>query len=300
MTILTKLKGGLGNQLFQYATGRFISDKTDRKLFLDVTGFYSPSLNKDTVRQFDLEKFNINAKILSSKEVQKIKNPYGILSKVIRYLKHKVLNLHYYDYEPDFIKSVQNLILKNKDTYIEGYFQSEKNFLEIRDVLLQELSLKEEFKSETFKNLQNEIQNCNSVSVHIRRGDYIKNPTVMNYHGICSLEYYQNAINKIREYVEKPSFYFFSDDPAWVSENVDLNENSKIISDKNLSAPEELILMSTCKHNIISNSTFSWWGAWLNKNHDKLVIAPNPWVEKSPSPHKNIIPETWIQLNKNH
>lgn len=300
MIILTKLKGGLGNQLFQYATGRLLSNKTDRELFLDVTGFSAPVSNTDTVRQFDLEKFNINAKILPPEEVQKIKNPYGIISKGIRYFKHKVLNLHYYDFEPLFFESAQKRISKNKNIYIEGYFQSEKNFLGIREILLQELSLKEEFKSKEFIRLQSEIESKNSVSVHIRRGDYIKNPGVTKYHGICSLKYYQNAINKVKESVVNPVFYFFSDDPVWVSENVDLNENSKIISDKNLSAPEELILMSTCKHNIISNSTFSWWGAWLNKNYDKLVIAPTPWVEKSPSPHKNIISETWIQLPKNH
>ncbi|MFA7193542.1 MAG: alpha-1,2-fucosyltransferase [Candidatus Paceibacterota bacterium] len=296
--IITKIKGGLGNQMFEYATGRFLAYKTGADLYLDANQI--PSHKKEISRDFDLIKFNIQAKPASIEEIQKIKNPFGRISDIMRKISQKIFFKYRIDFHPSFLKKIENKLKKNKSAYVEGYFQSEKNFLEIREILLQELSLKEEFKSETFKDLQTEIQNCHSVSVHVRRGDYVQNPGARRYHGICSLKYYQNAINTIKESVENPSFYFFSDDPAWVSENFDLSENSEIISDKNLSAPEELILMSTCKHNIISNSTFSWWGAWLNKNHDKLVIAPTPWIQQWPSPHKNIIPETWIQLPKNH
>lgn len=289
--IITKLKGGLGNQMFQYATGRMLSQKTKASLFLDTSWF--SNTKKDIDRNFDLNKLNI-----ISEEVKY--NP-GLVEKFINLFNQKILRKYYFDFEPELLKEAEAKILQNHNVYLNGYFQSEKNFLEIRNILLEEFSLKEEFKSQKFKELQNEIQNCNSISVHIRRGDYIKNSSVTKYHGICSVDYYKNAMKLISEKSsETTTFYFFSDDPKWVSENFELNENAKIVSDQSLSAIEELFLMSSCKHNIIANSTFSWWAAWLNQNHDKIVISPTPWVEKTPNPHPNIIPETWIKIPKNH
>jgi hypothetical protein len=300
MIILTKIKGGLGNQMFQYATGRIISHEANADLFLDTTGFNATQTNTDTVRHFDLEKLNITANTLPYDETYKIKNPLGLFSKALRFFNQKILNKHYFDFEPALLEKAESKISQNKNVYLEGYFQSEKNFAPIRDILLEEFSLKEEFKSSKFKELQSEIQSNNSVSVHVRRGDYVKNPSVTKYHGICSISYYKTAIETIKNRTTNPVLYFFSDDPKWVSENFDLNENAKIISDQNLSAPEELFLMSSCKHNIIANSTFSWWGAWLNQNHDKIVTSPTPWVQFKPNPHPNIIPEAWIKIPKNH
>jgi hypothetical protein len=288
--IITKLKGGLGNQMFQYATGRMLSQKTSTALLLDTSWFLEPK--SDINRNFDLDKLNITSKEVAYKS--------KIIESLTRFFNQKILNKHYFDFEPELLKNSEEKIIQNKNVYLDGYFQTEKNFSEIREILLQELSLKEEFKSPEFKELQTEIQNNNSVGIHIRRGDYIKNPSVTKYHGICSVSYYKTAIETIKSKTTAPVLYFFSDDPKWVSENFELNENAKIISDQNLSAPEELFLMSSCKHNIIANSTFSWWAAWLNQNHDKIVISPTPWVEKTPNPHPNIIPETWIKIPKNH
>lgn len=296
--LLIKIKGGLGNQMFQYATGRLLSHKNGIDLFLDAN--FIPSNKKEESRDFDLIKFNIVASPSLPEEAEKIRNKLGIFSKIIRKIKTKIFSKYILDFHPKLLRKIDQKIKKDKDVYVEGYFQSEKNFLEIKDILLKEFTLKEEFQSETFKKIQAELISKNSVSVHVRRGDYTSNPSVQKYHGACSLEYYKNAINKVKESVENPVFYFFSDDPNWISENFELNENKKIISGKNLSTPEELILMSSCKHNIIANSTFSWWGAWLNQNHDKIVISPTPWVEKLPNPHPNIIPETWIKMPKNH
>jgi hypothetical protein len=288
--ILTKLKGGLGNQLFQYSTGRYLAHKTGDTLQLDISSF--KKTGSDTFRNFDLNKLNINAEI-SEKTL-----PFYLRLK--RFLNHKFFRKFYQDHHPELLRKNEEKIKSGKNIYLEGYFQSEKNFSEIREILLKELTLKEEFQSQTFKEIKNEISNCNSVSIHIRRGDYIKNPSVTKYHGICDINYYQNAISEIKNKITNPVFYFFSDDSKWVAENFEMNEKMKIVSGKNLSAPEELFLMSFCKHNIIANSTFSWWSAWLNQNHDKIVIAPTPWIDALPNPHKNIIPETWIQIPKNH
>lgn len=296
--IIIKIKGGLGNQMFQYAVGKKLSLETGEVLFLDANKL--PSHNKEIPRDFDLIKFNIDSKLISSNDVEKFRNPFGIISRAIRKIRTKILFQYNLDFHPNYLTKVKNIIKSGKNVYIEGYFQSERNFAEIREILLSEFSLKEEFKSPTFEELRSEISKLNSVSVHIRRGDYVNNPKVLKYHGICSVEYYKNAMSKICESIENPVFYFFSDDPNWISENFDLNENTKIISGKSLTAPEELILMSSCKHNIIANSTFSWWGAWLNQNYDKIVISPTPWVNFKFNPHKNITPETWINLPKSH
>ncbi len=292
--ILTKLKGGLGNQMFQYATARFLGHKTNTTIVLDISSFNNKFQNNtDTQRDFDLGKMNISSNIDST--------PLKFSLRLSRFLNHKIFKKFHEDYDKDLLIKYEENLKSGKNIYLEGYFQSEKNFAPIRDILLKEFSLKEEFKSPKFTELQSEIQECNSVGIHIRRGDYIKSSAVTSYHGICSIEYYKNAMKLISEKsTNTPNFYFFSDDPQWVSENLELNESAKIISDQKLSAVEELFLMSSCKHNIIANSTFSWWAAWLNQNHDKIVISPTPWVEKTPNPHPNIIPETWIKIPKNH
>jgi hypothetical protein len=299
--LTTNLKGGLGNQMFQYATGRYLSIKTGSELFLDTHWFSKEKEpNGDIEREFELNHFNIQAKIAIQEEVSKIRNPHGKLSEIFRKFEKKFLNRHYLDYHPTLLKKYAQKLIAHKNVYLNGFFQSEKNFAEIRDILLREFTLKPEFQSELFKQITREIsEQKNSVSIHIRRGDYIKNNNTNKYHGVCSLSYYEKAIELISDEIIEPKFYIFSDDPEWAKENLKIKQNYEIISGRKLSMQEEMILMSNCKHNIIANSTFSWWGAWLNQNSGKIVIAPTPWVDKQPNPHKNILPETWLQISKN-
>ena len=120
--------------------------------------------------------------------------------------------------------------------------------------------------------------------------------TTNKFHGVCSLEYYANAIKNVSEKVVNPVFYVFSDDIAWVKENLKIDFPTKYVSDGILKDYEELMLMSYCKHNIIANSSFSWWGAWLNKNPEKVVVAPKQWFADESVDTSEIIPETWIRL----
>jgi hypothetical protein len=286
--ITTNLKGGLGNQMFQYATGRFLAYKNRSELKL----FKEPASKLDTYRNYELGKFNIQENFVPNFK----KN-----------LPDKIFRRHYPDYHPALLTKASAKLSKGKNVYLNGFFQSEKNFLEIRDVLLKEFTLKEEFKSDSFKKLSEHISSqSNSVSIHIRRGDYVKNSQTNKYHGTCSLSYYEKAIENISEQIEnsspenqQPIFYIFTDDVAWAKENLILSEEHQFISGHGLSFQEEMILMSKCKHNIIANSSFSWWGAWLNQNDDKIVIAPTPWVNKKPNPHPNITPESWTLIPKN-
>lgn len=285
--IITNLKGGLGNQMFQYATGLAISIKNNVKMKLDITGYSNPKyINSDTPRTFDLKDFRITKEIATNKEIEKIKYPLKIISKAWRLFRTKILRKNYQDYHPK--------IFAKKNYYLDGFWQSEKNFEEIRDIILKEFTLKNE--SIEYINAKNKISN-NSFSIHIRHGDYLNDAKTFKYHGVLDLEYYQKSYLFIKEKKQIDQVIIFTDDAQWAKENFDFVSEPKIYaSDFNLSVPEELILMSKCSHNIIANSSFSWWGAWLNQNPEKIVIAPQKWLNTDISKQPDIIAKTWIKI----
>ena len=147
------------------------------------------------------------------------------------------------------------------------------------------------------KELLSLIRTVNSVSLHIRRGDYVSNPDTNSALGTCSLEYYRHCIEHIASNVENPHFFLFSDDINWVRDNLKIKYPTTVVDGNSADTNyADLHLMSNCKHNIIANSSFSWWGAWLNNNPDKIIIAPKIWFANSPLTPKEIIPENWLKL----
>ena len=285
--LIIKLKGGLGNQLFQYAFGRLIALRRgeDLKLDKDILG-----QRGDTYRAYGLDNFNIRAEIASREEVLKVKYPYGLISKALRFFKAKFLRIFHIGFEAR--------MLKTKARYLEGFFQSYKYLESIRRELLEEISLKEDI-SLKYGDLLSEFNSLNSVALHIRRGDYVNNPATKKAHFICDLSYYQKAINLIKEKLNEknltPKFFVFSDDINWAKENFKLFDFI-FVSRPEFLDPEELILMSKAKHNIISNSSFSFWSAWLNNNPEKIVIAPALWNRKYRRAYKDLIPEDWLRV----
>jgi len=286
--LIIKLKGGLGNQLFQYAFGRLIALRRgeDLKLDKDILG-----QRGDTYRAYGLDNFNIRAEIASREEVLKVKYPYGLISKALRFFKAKFLRIFHIGFEAR--------MLKTKARYLEGFFQSYKYLESIRRELLEEITLKDKsFELKYFAILQ-EIKTSESVALHIRRGDYVNNPATKKAHFICDLSYYQKAINLIKEKLNEknltPKFFVFSDDINWAKENFKLFDFI-FVSRPEFLDPEELILMSKAKHNIISNSSFSFWSAWLNNNPEKIVIAPALWNRKYRRAYKDLIPEDWLRV----
>lgn len=287
--IIAKLKGGLGNQMFQYAVGLAVVLKNNEELKLDATGYDDiRHVNSDTPRKYRLFAFNISGSLATVEEVIRYRNPFGIFSRGLRFFNQRILKNYYPDYHPD--------LFNRKYKYIEGYFQSEKNFIDIKDRVIEEFTLKKEFESEEFLQERNKINKTKSVSIHIRRGDYVNDKTTNNYFGTCSKEYYKKAIKIMKSKIDSPVFYFFSDDIEWVKKEFGEQENFHFTSNPKLQDYEELILMSLCAHNIIANSSFSWWGAYLNQNENKIVIAPKKWVAVEPDPHPSIIPDSWIRL----
>ena len=215
-----------------------------------------------------------------------------VITKLIR--KRISFSDHYYKerhfhYDPDLNKA-------NQDLYLDGYWQSEKYFVSYRDDLLKAFTLKADLHEQTLR-YRKMIEESKAVSLHIRRGDYISNPHTNSVHGTCSLEYYKKAVNQITKRVKNPHFYIFSDDLAWTKENLSFIKVVTFVElDEKIPDHEEMYLMSWCQHNIIANSSFSWWGAWLNQNPHKTVIAPKKWFNDTTINTNDLIPEDWLCL----
>ncbi len=178
---------------------------------------------------------------------------------------------------------VANLFQKLFKTPIAGDFQNEKCFKEIESILRQELVL---------KRIPDTVQDPDSVSIHLRGNDYVRGKKSA-FHGTCSPEYYKQAIDLVHSRVSKPHFYIFTDDLPWAKEHIPFPEPFTIMSGGTV---EELILMASCRHNIIANSTFSWWAAWLNKNPEKIVIGPKVWFADEKMGTSDILPASWIRI----
>jgi hypothetical protein len=181
----------------------------------------------------------------------------------------------------------------NKKNYIQGDFQSEKYFENIKNIISEDYSIKEPIKDK--EDLINKIKSTNSVSIHMRGGDYVRGKR-SSFHGTCSPEYYYKAIEEIKLNIDSPFFFIFTDDIPWAKNHIKFPEPNIFISNEENKPYEEIILMSYCKNNIIANSTFSWWGAWLNNNKNKIVIAPKKWFNNDSIDTKDILPKQWIKI----
>lgn len=284
--IIVNLKGGLGNQLFQYALGRSLSLHNNDELRLDTSTLDNAKQIGNVYRPFALTEFNIQTKIASEQDIRHVHYPYGTLSKVTDLLQRKVLRRHHIGWEPSVLRTTG-------DAYLDGYWQSPKYFEEARGMLLRDLSLRD--PSSDFFRWEATVTSTPSVSLHVRRGDYVSNARVRHEMGTCSPSYYHAAISQV-DPEHTMRFFVFSDDMSWAHEQFGSLPNVTFVSGGMLSAAEELILMSQCSHNIIANSTFSWWGAWLNDNADKVVIAPRPWSNRHQEAYRHLIPDTWTTL----
>lgn len=287
--IITKLSGGLGNQLFQYAIAKSIAKKRNDSFKLDIS-FYP----KQSLRDYELHHFNIKENIASKNEIINFAGNENFFFKLERKvgLKPKRPKTFFEEknitmFDPDVFNYQDNL-------YLDGFWQNENYFKNIRSDILEDFSLKSKI-SEECKNSLYDIKHSNSVSIHIRRGDYIKDKHTFDVHFTCDNRYYEKSIKYIFDNVDKPIFYIFSDDIDWCKNNFS-NLKNKVFIDNTKNAIEDLELMKNCKHNIIANSTFSWWGAWANTYKKKIVISPKRWFNKKDWMDLNISCDGWIRI----
>jgi len=285
--IIIKIVGGLGNQMFQYAYAKSLKQK-GYEVKMDISPFDTYKLHGG----YQLDKYNIS---LQSSSVEENNKYYSnsIFTKVLRKVgieTSKAISEKSLLFDKDFLNTEDN-------NYVEGYFQSEKYFKNIRNILLKEFTIKQELSNYTKKIQKNIEEAQNSCSIHIRRGDFIHEQNT-NIHGACSLDYYKKAINYIDENITNTKYFIFSDDIKWCKENLETKNAIFVDSKEKRIAHEDMYLMSLCNHNIIANSSFSWWGAWLNKHQDKTVIAPARWFadEKMQEQSQDIVCQNWVRI----
>lgn len=286
--VIISCMGGLGNQMFQYALYRNLQHQ-GKNVYLDVS-FYNTYWN----RMFSLNKVFPDLKVKICSEEQRIQHTSDQCC-------GKIAGLHSFQIYVEPSPSEEKIKKKNPELYridngiIIGYHQCFQYAQEIEDILLQEL-LFDKYTEFKLAEVSEQIKSQNAVSIHIRRGDYLGNNEMALYGNICTTQYYNNAIQILKERINNPVFYFFSNDMDWVKENFRIPDAIYIDGSwfENYENWYDMYLMSICKHNIIANSSFSWWGAWLNQNPQKIVIAPRIW--NNLSDYQDICPEEWIRI----
>lgn len=292
---IVKLNGGLGNQMFQYAFACVLKQNFKVNVFFDFEYFEDvKKSNTVTTRFYGLGNFNLNCDEATQEMLLNVKKP-EIVSKNKRFIAKKfprVFNINYIRTKNEY--AFYKDLLKNPNyLYYEGYFQNEKYFKDIKPELLNDFTLKDELDDKN-KTILKEITKTNSVSLHVRRGDYITLAHANKIHGLCPIDYYNKAIKYIGSHVDCPHFYLFSDDIAWVKENIKIDYPYTVVDFNGEKDYIDMELMKNCKHNIIANSSFSWWGAWLNQNPNKIVIAPKHWLACNKK--CEIVPKEWVKL----
>ena len=298
--LVVHVEGGLGNQMFQYAFGITLAEKLGVPLILDCS-FYKNHNGSSLAskRNFELDIFNLNIRTLESE---------GFLVKFFAFsikLLRRIIGANCFDkYFNNFYLIEDRLKDSSFTDYtksysiFKGYWQNERYFSHNRDNILKMFRFKIESQVENLEVAQR-IQNCNSVSIHVRRGDYVLNSSTKQSHGTCTLNYYYSAIDYLAKQVSNPIFFIFSDDLDWVKVNFELNYPHEFVEVRmHVCENVDMLLMSKCKHNIIANSSYSWWAAWLNSQDNKIVIAPKNWFAdiNLNLRFSEIVPSEWIKL----
>ena len=279
--------------MFQYAMIKNLALRRNDALKFDISAFDDYTLHQG----FELNRiFGDIAPVSSKSEVFKILSwqALPLISRCLSHHRFSKLRSRAFVQEPslDYWSGINNI---PANCYLSGYWQSENYFKQ------SEVAIREDFSfviplSRENQAIADVMAGCNAVSLHVRRGDYVANAVTNAHHGTCSIAYYESAIKYITERVTDPIFFIFSDDIDWVKSHINMTHKAHFIEhNKGKNSYCDMQLMSLCKHHIIANSSFSWWGAWLGSNPEKIVIAPQQWFAQSATPD-GLIPASWIRL----
>lgn len=294
--IISRIQGGLGNQMFQYAAARALALRLGVETKLDLSWFASIAKN-ETPRRFMLSAFpNLSATEATEKEIEELKfTPQSLFSRFLRRPRRRAFS---YNVEPyfDYWAGIEQL---NASSYLAGYWQNELYFKHASEIIRQDFTFPS-FPTEATAEAAKLICSVQpSVAVHIRRGDYASNHVTESYHGLCSAEYYNRALDELAMRLgAELNLFLFSDDPNWVRRKFDTRGFSSTILDfpEHTDVPwNDMHLMSLCSHHVIANSSFSWWGAWLATGNG-FVYAPQRWFAAPAMEHNNPAAASWIQL----
>lgn len=289
--VVTRLIGGLGNQLFQYAAGRRLAHARGVALKQDPAGLDDPAYR--TARTYALAPFALAQAFATPDEVATLTRPRrGALARLLRrpasppasYVRER-----HFHFDPAVLDLPDGV-------YLAGYWQSERYFADAADVIRSDLALRDPPEGRN-RALLDRIGACQAVSVHVRRGDFVTDPGIHAAHGACGADYYEKAAAHLADRVERPAFFVFSDEPDWARAHLKLPGPVEVVDHNGPGrAAEDLRLMAACRHHVIANSTFGWWGAWLDPRPDKRVVAPARWFAGYAGDTRDLCPPAWVRL----
>ncbi|MCK8780200.1 alpha-1,2-fucosyltransferase [Rhizobium sp. NTR19] len=286
--IVTRIIGGLGNQMFQYAAGRALAIASQAPLKLDLS-----EMEKYKLRSFALDQFKIQVQPAKPAELP-ARRPKTLIDRVSGIWNRRPHYEHVVETSMTFDPTV---LQRRGEIYLSGYWQSEKYFSAVAAEIRSDFNLKGAM-SEMRDGTRTQIVSAASpVSVHVRRGDYVTNPAANAVHGTCPPEWYDEAMSRMQQRHANVTFFIFSDDPQWARENLHSTSPMHFVEPQGDGRDgEDMHLMAACHDHIIANSSFSWWGAWLNPRMDKHVIAPRQWFKAQDKDDRDIIPASWERL----
>ena len=283
--IIVRLKGGLGNQLFQYAVARRLSLTLGVPLKLDVS-FYK----RHKQRVYELDQFRIEAGIATPWEVARWRGP-DFLTRITRPLGllPRLVMEKSFAFEPAILHL-------GDDKYLDGYWQSYRYFADFAPQIRSEAAVRTP-PSGVDQKLLDRMGRCDSVCLHVRRGDYASNPITRQYHGLCTSEYYRTAVERLAAQLREPELFVFSDDMPWVKQHLRFELPTTHVEHHGVdSAPLEVRLMAGCQHFVIANSSLSWWAAWLSANENPIVYAPRRWFADPAIDTSQLTPPAWHRI----
>lgn len=285
------MDGGLGNQMFQYAMGKSFAERNHASLLLDTSLYQSKEMHNG----FELEHvFGISVRIASKSEIKALLRwkATKLVRKILNKKKFSFLRGHNYHHENE-LNYNESVLTLPCNSYLEGYWQSESYFKDIEGIIRADFVFRKPLFGQNAE-IADKIRISNSVSLHVRRGDYVANHSI---HFPCTIDYYNQAIRYIDSHLSNPVYFLFSDDIEWARENLLINADYYFINNNvGIDSYNDMHLMSLCDHHIIANSSFSWWGAWLNSCKDKMVIAPKRWFHADAFAPHDIIPKSWLTM----
>jgi hypothetical protein len=284
--IVSRLIGGLGNQMFQYAAGRALALRRGVPFRIDRRGF----------AEYKTHAFGLDCFCAELADAPADQLPGAVkesrLNRLLRPLLRTPLRVHAeraFTFDPDVLSLPDG-------AYLDGYWQSEKYFSDCAEQVRADFTVRRAPSAENQRWLER-IAGCNSLSLHVRRGDYVTNASAAAVHGTCDLDYYRRAVDHVRQASgADPAVFVFSDDPDWVAANLKLPFDMHLVRNNDAATNyEDLRLMSACRHHVIANSSFSWWGAWLNPSPSKIVVAPRRWFRTNEHDDRDLIPAAWMR-----
>jgi hypothetical protein len=286
--VVARIVGGLGNQMFQYACAKAVASRSGAKLYLDVSAF-----SRYKQHRYGLGDFQVSVPFAPYR-VQTGGLAFSAMRRVGIDARHllSAQGFHYLAENPD-LSFHESLLTEQRSVYLDGYWQSERYFREFSNDIRNDF-----FPSDAHCFSKGQCDDdLPRVSLHVRRGDYLSNPHAYSVHGVLDLDYYRAAVSILSERIgSKFRVVAFSDDIEWVKDNLTLTQPMDFVSGSKEVPHADLQMMASCDHHIIANSSFSWWGGWLNPSKEKQVIAPKRWFASSQYVYDQICPAEWIRI----